>query len=164
VAAARHNLSRRAVLGVGTAACALAAAARGHVLLRVSISERPLSPGAAESSRGHVQVHVPSLRWDRSLVAYRRAEARVAAFKAEEAQVPAARRTFPCDDLEERFARLDGLRLAALRRLLRLAAPDLAALALKLDLAVADQAWELDGCETCLAAISADARRLADDA
>ncbi|MEA2999697.1 MAG: hypothetical protein QOK17_1530 [Sphingomonadales bacterium] len=45
-------------------------------------------------------------------------------------------------------------------RLLRLPAPDLAALALKLDLAVADQAWELTGCETCLAGLQADARRL----
>ncbi len=75
--------------------------------------------------------------------------------------MPAERRAFPCEDLEERFGRLDGLRLVALSRLLRLAAPDLAALSLKLDLAIADSAWELDGCETCLTAISADARRLA---
>jgi hypothetical protein len=52
------------------------------------------------------------------------------------------------------------LRLAALRRLFRIPAPDLAALSLKLDLAVADQAWELTGCETCLEAAAADARRL----
>jgi hypothetical protein len=101
-------------------------------------------------------------RWTRALAAYLRAEARIAASKAEEALLPAERRTFPCDDLEERFARLDGLRLAALRRLLRLPAPDLPALSLKLDLAIADSAWELDGCETCLDVLSADARRLAD--
>jgi hypothetical protein len=161
MAAARHNLSRRALLGAGAAACALPAAARGHVLVRVPISEPPLAPATAESARGHVQVHVPSLRWDRALAAYRRAEAWVAAFKAEEARLPAARRAFPCDELEEEFGRLDSLRLAALRGLLRLSAPDLAALSLKLDLAVADLAWELDGCETCLAELSADAQRLA---
>jgi hypothetical protein len=162
MAAARHNLSRRALLGAGAAACALPAA-RGHVLVRVPIAEPPLAPRAAESDRGHVQVHVPSFRsrWDRALAAYRRAEARVAAFEAEEVLLPATRRAFPWDDLEERFGRLDSLRLATLRRLLRLPAPDLAGLSLKLDLAIADSAWELDGCETCLAALSADARRLA---
>jgi hypothetical protein len=104
-------------------------------------------------------VTVPS--FSRALAAYRRAEARVAAFKAAEARLPEQRRAFPCDDLEEQFGRLDGLRLAALRRLLRLPAPDLAALALKLDLAIADLAWELEGCETCFAALQADASRLA---
>jgi hypothetical protein len=32
---------------------------------------------------------------------------------------------------------------------------------LKLRLAVADQAWELTGCESCLEAMAEDARRLA---
>jgi hypothetical protein len=50
--------------------------------------------------------------------------------------------------------------LAALRRLFRIPAPELAALSLKLDLALADQAWELEGCGECLAAIAEDARRL----
>jgi hypothetical protein len=86
----------------------------------------------------------------------------VAAFRAQEALLPPARRAFPaCEDLEQRFGDLDDRRFAALRRLLRLPAPDLAALALKLDLAVADQAWELTGAEDCLATIAADARRLA---
>jgi hypothetical protein len=85
----------------------------------------------------------------------------VAAFKAQEALLPAGRRGFPCEDLEAAFARVDSLRLAALRRLLRLPAPDLAGLALKLELAVADTAWELSGCDSCLALAAADARRLA---
>jgi hypothetical protein len=85
----------------------------------------------------------------------------VAAFKAAEALLPAERRAFPaCLGLEEEFGRLDSLRLAAMRRLFRLASPDLPALALKLELAVADRAWELEGCETCLAAMAGDARRL----
>jgi hypothetical protein len=63
--------------------------------------------------------------------------------------------------LEDRFGDLDSLRLAALRRLFRIPAPDLAALSLKLDLALADQAWELEGCEACLEAMAEDARRLA---
>jgi hypothetical protein len=87
---------------------------------------------------------------------------RVAAFKAAEALLPAERPAYPaCQALEDEFGRLDSFRLAALRRLFRLDAPDLPALALKLELAVADQAWELDGCESCLAAMAGDARRLA---
>jgi hypothetical protein len=100
-------------------------------------------------------------RWTRTLAAYRCAEARVATFKGEEAGLPAERRKWPAlAALEERFGDLDSLRIAALRRLLRLPAPDIAALSLKLDLAVADQAWELTGCEACLEAMAADARRL----
>jgi hypothetical protein len=109
-------------------------------------------PAAADAGgeRGHVQVHVPlRRRWNRTLAAYRRAEARVAAFKAAEALLPPERRAYPaCEDLEQRFGDLDDRRFAALRRLLRLPAPDLPALALKLDLAVADQAWELPAPKT----------------
>jgi hypothetical protein len=91
----------------------------------------------------------------------RRAEAKLAAFREGEARLPAAMREWPrVRPLERRFGRLDDARLAALRRLLRAPAPDIEALALKLDLAVADQAWELTGCESCLAAAAADARRL----
>jgi hypothetical protein len=104
-------------------------------------------------------------RWTRTRAAYRRAEARVASFKAAESLLPAARRGFPaCEALEDEFGRLDSLRLAALRRLFRLPAPDLPGLALKLRLAVADQAWELTGCESCLDAMAEDTRRLTDDA
>jgi hypothetical protein len=85
----------------------------------------------------------------------------VASFKAAEALLPAERRAYPaCRPLEEEFGRLDSLRLAALSRLFRLPAPDLPALALKLRLAVADQAWERTGCESCLAAMADDAHRL----
>jgi hypothetical protein len=101
-------------------------------------------------------------RWTRTLAAYRRAEARVAAFKAEEALMPPERREWPAvQPLEERFGDLDSRRLATLRRLFRIPAPDFAALSQKLDLAVADQAWELEGCDSCLAAMAEDARLLA---
>jgi hypothetical protein len=66
--------------------------------------------------------------------------------------------------LEERFRDLDSLRLAALRRLLRVPAPDLLALSLKLEFAAADQAWELKGSESCITAIAKDAQRLAETA
>ncbi|HYJ29326.1 MAG TPA: hypothetical protein VEW25_03190, partial [Allosphingosinicella sp.] len=49
----------------------------------------------------------------------------------------------------------------ALARLLAAPAPDLAALAAKLGLAADYEAVTLNGCETCLQALKADAMRLA---
>jgi len=169
MAATSHNLSRRALLGAGAAACAFAAAAPSSpfgLSLSKPVPSSPLEgENALRQPQGEREVRARNAlhsRWHRALAACRQAEARVAAFKAEEALLPAAQRTFPaCEALEERFGRLDDLRLAALRRLLGLAAPDLTALSLKFDLAIADQAWELDGCETCLVTLQTDARRLA---
>ena len=48
----------------------------------------------------------------------------------------------------------------ALARLLRTPAPDLAALAAKIALVADYEAVTLNGCETCLAALKADATRL----
>ena len=66
MAASRHNLSRRAVPGAGVCACAAAA-------------HPPDAEAGAKPSRA---------RWTRTLAAYRRAEARVAAFNAAVAPVP----------------------------------------------------------------------------
>ena len=179
----RHNLSRRAVLGAGVGACVardshlltvppVQGAVRDcHSLTVPSVQGAELASEPSTAAGDSQQVTVPFYR---TLAAYRRAEARIAAFKEAERALPPARRDYPaCEDLEERFGDFDsgacperlrcrqskGLNL--LRRLLRTPAPDLAALALKLELAVADQAWELAGAETCLPTLAADARRLA---
>jgi hypothetical protein len=66
------------------------------------------------------------------------------------------------DTQDERLCdRLGARRDAALKALLRTPAPHLAALAFKLDLLIAEQAWEITGSELCLAAIRRDARRSA---
>jgi hypothetical protein len=99
--------------------------------------------------------------WTRALAAYRRAEAKLAAFRAYEASLPAPARRFPaCAPLEERGNDLECARLARLRRLLRAPAPDLPALALKIALAVDDEIAFYTGGEACLAAVKADALRL----
>jgi hypothetical protein len=137
MAAGRHNLSRRAVLGVCVGAPAL------------------IDGGAAAAT-------APRDRWTRALAAFRRAEARLAAFRQAEAQLPPAARAFPaCEPLEERFNDLECARLDALRRLLRAPAPDFPALARKIELTIDDQAWELTDSEPFLAALKTDARRLA---
>ena len=63
--------------------------------------------------------------------------------------------------MEERFNDLECARLAALGRLLEVRAPDPEAFALKLELAIDDQAWELTGAERFLAGLKADGRRFA---
>lgn len=141
----RHNLTRRALLGAAAGLCA----GDGH------LPAVPLSAAA----RGRPQASVPA--WSRALAAYRRAEAAIAAFRRFEASLPAAARAFPaCEPLEDRFLDLECARLAALRRLLRAPAPDLPALALKIELAVDNQIAELSDGDLCLAALKADSRRL----
>jgi hypothetical protein len=143
MAAGRHNLSRRAVLGAVAGACA------SHPLAALGI----------------VAVTVPNPgRWTRALAAFRRAEARLSAFQVKVGRLPSSVWTFPASEaLNDRFDALECGRLAALRRLLRAPAPDLLTLSLKLDLAVADQVWELTDSQPCLAALQADARRLASE-
>lgn len=162
MAAARHNLTRRALLGAGAGACL-----GDMYLLRVPAWAAGSPAGAGdEAHRGHVRGHVPSrARWARALAAYRRAEAHLSAFQVGFARLPPAARAFPaCQPFEDRYDELECARLAALRRLLRLPAPGLPALALKLELTIDDQAWEFTGAETCLAALKADARMLLGEA
>jgi hypothetical protein len=86
-------------------------------------------------------------RWEGSLARFRAADAAISAATHSED--------------EALYDRLGDRHDAAIKRLLRTPAPDLPALALKLDLLVAQQAWEMSGGESCLAAIRQDAHRLA---
>jgi hypothetical protein len=88
--------------------------------------------------------------WDRALARFRRAEAAVDAAAGEPD--------------EDRYDALLGRFNDALRRLLRIPAPNLPALAAKLAAANRHTAWELTGAETCMAALACDTRRLADHA
>jgi hypothetical protein len=73
-----------------------------------------------------------------------------------------AGRAFVAEDpLDEVHGELGDAMYNALRALLVAPAPDVAALAVKLDLAVAHEVGTLAGGEACMAAIRADARRLA---
>lgn len=156
MAAGRHNLTRRQVLG---AAAGVPLAAGDMDSLRVPVPASGTSAGAGgETIRGHGRVHVP---WTRALAGFRRAESRLAAFRAWEASLPAAARRFPASEpLEQRSGELESARLAAVRRLLRAPAPDLPALALKVALAIDEEIAFFSGGEACLAAVKADALRL----
>ena len=84
--------------------------------------------------------------------------------RAEEALLPAERRELACEALGRGSGGSISLTPAAVRRLLRLPAADLPALALKLEIAVAEQAWEMSGSQDCLTVIAADARRICETA
>jgi hypothetical protein len=147
MAAGRHNLTRRALLGAVVGASALPGAVAGApVLLGAGVR-------AADARR----------RWERALAAFRSAEARLAARRAYEAGLPAPLRAFPFSEaLDEVFNDLECARLAALRHLLQVPAPDLRALSLKIDLTVDEEVATLNDAEICVAVLKADGRRLAD--
>ena len=186
----RHNLTRRALLGAGAVLPLFCRDSRLPTVpsfaafpagdsQQVTVPSRagtctctcphlqdcPAAEASAAETRGHVQVHVPS--WSRALAAYDRAEAKLAAFRRHVESLPPPARPCPersrrgaSEPLDDRFDDLECARLAALRWLLALPAPDLPALALKIHRIVDDQAWELSNAEPALAALKADARRL----
>ena len=182
MAAGRHNLTRRALLGAAAGVpLAAAAGAAAEAALGSGRNPNPFGPGpdpglskpcpslvpdegkaALRQAQGERALEAVSpTPWTRALAGFRRAEAKLAAFRAYEASLPAAARAFPaCEPLEERSGELESARLSRLRTLLRAPAPDLPALALKVALAVDDEIAFFSGGELCLAAVKADAQRL----
>jgi hypothetical protein len=143
MAAAQHKLSRRTLLA---GACAVPA-----------LRHPELVPGSSWSPAGEVEnwllkqvQHDGSAlhdRWQKAAALYARAEAGLEAL------------AHTLDD--NLYDRVLGRHNAALARLLRTPAPDLAAVARKLDLVLAHQVFELSFAEPCLAALRRDAWRFA---
>jgi hypothetical protein len=162
MAAVRNNPTRRAVLG---AAVAVPVVFAGRAYARPELEAR----------------------WDRALTDLRRAEAAEESFcvshmhPADHAyhdirdrwprdydfeSDPEAQAEFRAafaahSRMEDRLNDLHIARLTAIKRLLRIPAPDMGALALKIELAVDHQIAELSGGERCMAALKRDARALA---
>jgi hypothetical protein len=159
MAAAQHKLSRRDVLA---AACSapVAGVAAASLPRHSGLAPEPKTTGgqsifAAPAPEGRwIPDQVPDdekqreSRWNKALVRYVRAEAGVAAVAHSED-----------DDLYDRAL---GRHNAALARLLRTAAPDLAAVERKLDLILRHSVFELTFGESCLEALQRDIRRLAE--
>lgn len=148
MAAAQHKLSRREVLAV---ACVGAAARvdRGQPMWLSPALLTEQGSGETqgwEEAGGDSQVDCP-LGWQKALARYARAEA--------ELEVVA----HVADD--RLYDRALGRHNAALARLLRTAAPDLAAAAGKLDLILRHQVFELTFGEASLAALGRDLRQFA---
>jgi hypothetical protein len=150
----QHKLSRRALLG---AVCAMPVLSEvegplvRHPIPRHSgLDPESTSLSPAPEGRRWIPDQVrdddPTTIWDRALARLQSAQTVLDAAKSE-------------PDQDAYDALLDS-HSDALSALLALPAPDLAAVAAKLDLIVAQQAWELTGGEAYLAGLQEDARRL----
>lgn len=130
-----HNYTRRAVLGAAFVVPALT------------------------SVRGADAAAPDAARWRRALAALKRTEAELDAFcrRCREGSMVFRDQW----ELDDRFGDHLGAYYAALGRLLRTPAPDMPALATKIALAVDHEICTLTGGGRCLAALEADARRLA---
>jgi hypothetical protein len=153
MAVAQLNLSRRALLGAAFAAPVLSAVV-GRGGEGTILSRHPgLDPGSTFFSPPPQERWMPDPvrhdeeAWDRAKARFEKADAAL----AELAHTPD----------EDLYDRAGTRHDAALVRLLRTPAPNAAALADKIDLLIAHQAWEFRAAQACLAALGADARRLA---
>lgn len=162
MASGEHSCTRRDLLGaavgvavlrhaVSTGSAAAQDERRGVDFDRPSPS-RPAAPGGAPlPRRGEGD-------WARALAAVRAAEVAVGVAERDQDK---ARSRAEAVALEEVYGdRLSDF-YAAVRRLMRTPAPDMAALAGKIALAVDHEVATLEGGEACMAALKADALRIA---
>ncbi len=151
-----HRVSRRVLLGAACAVPVLSAVdgplARhpgldpGSTFLSRHPQDRGI-PGRARNDENRKQrANLAVTNWDQNLALLRRAEARLTALAHE-----------PDEDL---YDNANAVFFHALKKLVRTPAPDLPALALKVELAVDHEVAELTGGQACLAALKRDARRL----
>ena len=134
----QHKLSRRALLGAVCASPALSV-----IPAEAGTSERP----APSPARGGPGFRRDDEGRDRALARFQSAQAKVDAAGGEPDQ--------------ERYDALVDSATESMCTLLALPAPDLPALAAKLEIIVPHLAWELTGREDCLEILRQDARRLA---
>lgn len=149
MAGGRHNPSRRALLGAVVVGLPLLPRHPG------------LDPGSSSPPPGCATRWTPDqVRGDER---WRKALARLNAIEAEVRAVEQATAGGTAEEeeaLEPVYMALLGKHSAALRRVMKVRAPDLAALALKIELAIDQEVGTLSGGELCLAALKRDVRRL----
>ena len=145
MAAGQHNPSRRALLGAVVA-----------LPLVGGVAPASASEWTPDQVRGDGKGQGDGTRWQRAL----------ARLEAAEMEVRAVERATAGGTAEEEaalepvyMARL-GEHKAALLRLMKVRAPDLPALALKIELAIDRDVGSLTGGELCLAALKRDVGRL----
>ncbi|MEA3045266.1 MAG: hypothetical protein QOH47_3104 [Sphingomonadales bacterium] len=146
-----HNPSRRALLGAAVALSFDTPVRQARRLLGMS------GEGGAEAAERWTPDQARGDgKWEKVLAAYRAAEAALRECERRTAGAPWAQQ----DAVEEEYGdRLDAL-YRALRRLLRVPAPDLPALAVKIELAIDHEVATLNGGEACLETVRRDALRL----
>jgi hypothetical protein len=133
MAAGQHNPSRRALLGAVVAIPVVGSAARW----------------TPDQVRGDG-------KWERALAGLHSAEAEMRAVERATAGGTAEEE----EALEEVYDARLGDHIAALLRVMKVRAPDLPALAVKIELAIDQEVGTLSGGALCLAALKRDVRRL----
>jgi hypothetical protein len=146
MAAGQHNPSRRALLGAVVALPLVGSAAPPESRLQSSGQTANWTP---DQVRGDG-------RWERALARLEAAEAEVRAVERATAGKPAEEE----EGLQEVYDARLGDHTAALLRLMKVRAPDLPALALKIELAIDQEVGTLSGGDVCLAMLKRDVRRL----
>jgi hypothetical protein len=156
---AEHNPSRRAVLGAAVALPLLPLDGGGRVGVEVGLGDafgRPRFTSSATPTLPSPIEGEGSSGWSRALAAFEAAAAELRAYEAFCSGRPYEEQ----EALEEVCDERGDIMYAALMRLLGVPAPDVAALADKIDLALDHDIGTLSGGEACIAAIRRDAHRL----
>jgi len=153
MAAPEHNPSRRALLGAAVALPFVG----GEGLRHAPVGADPALSPSNDSGSGIPDQVRDNGKWERALAAFQKAEAKLRAFERRTAGAPWEEQEAVEREMDER---LDALG-PAMRRLMRTPAPDLKALAKKIELMVDHDMGSDTGGEACLAALKRDARRLA---
>ena len=161
MAAGRHNLTRRALLG----AAFVAPAVLGDCAEPPRAGRRRWGRALAALERARAAEHAfrdgPMAAADRAYDAVRARWPSDHDFAADPVARTARRAAFAAHGRwEKRLNDLEAAHERAIRRLLLAPAPDPAALATKIALAVDHEVWENEDAERCMAALKADGRRL----
>jgi hypothetical protein len=155
MAASTHNPSRRALLGAAVALPLLGARAANSLPSLPRKRESSLQPESGPVKWIPDQVRHDGSWW-RALAAFEQAEAELHAFERRQAAAPEAEQMALDRLYDDRLGAL----YHALRRLLRLRAPDAEALLTKIALVTDHEVATLTGGEACMATLKRDAQRL----
>ena len=146
MAAGQHKLSRRALLGAVCAAPLVRHPGLDPGSMNAAGPQARAAVSMDSGFRRNGEFAADASKWMRALAGFAAAEAALAAAAGASDEV--------YDPIGVRHE-------AALQRLLRTPAPDVAALARKLELALDERSGEFFGDEAAMSAIKRDARRLA---
>ena len=149
MAAGQHNPSRRALLGAVVAVSFETPVRQAHRLLNMSEDRDGATCWTPDQVRGDG-------RWERALARFEATEAEMRAVE----RLTAGGSMEAEEALEEVYLARVGDFLAALRRVMRVRAPSLPALARKIELAIDQEVGTLTGGDLCLLALKRDVRRL----
>jgi len=155
MAAGQHNPSRRALLGA-VVALPLASSFPRKRAPKTTEGQSTFSPAPEESGTPDQVRGDGEEKWQRALARLKVAEEEMRAVE----RLTAGGTAEEEEAVEEAYDARLGDHTAALLRVMKVRAPDLPALALKIELAIDQEVGTLTGGDLCLAILKRDVRRL----